>query len=335
MDFSLEELKEFLTKEKQAAYHAKQIFSWIYKKSIQDFNSMSDLSKKLRQILERDLIFEKLLVKKSQTSRDGTQKFLFELDDGNLIESVAIPQDNRNTFCISTQVGCKFKCKFCASGAFGFKRNLEVSEILNQVLFLKQFKQPTNIVFMGIGEPLDNYENVLKAIRIINSKEAFNIGARRITISTCGIIPGIKKLMKENLQVELSVSLHASDNKTRDLLLPINKTYPLEKLIDVCREYYKRTKRQVTFEYVLIKDLNCRKIDADNLAELLVGFDAKINLIPCNEVKEPGFLPPNKLDVLFFKQALMDTGLKVTLRKERGRDIEAACGQLKWQYLRK
>ena len=288
-NYSLEELKGVFKQWRLPSYNARQVFSWIYQKKAGSFEAMTNLSLDLRSRLKERLVFKPLELvppsearrdpasltisgKKLRESADGTKKFLFRLEDGNLIESVLIPVKERLTACLSSQAGCSFSCGFCASGISGFKRNLETGEITGQLLEIKRGLVPdralTNVVFMGTGEPLDNYDNVLKAIRTINSRDGFNIGARRITISTCGIIPGIKRLSLEGLQIELSVSLHASDDKTRTRLMPVNKKYPLVDLISACREYAFVTKRQVTFEYVLIKGINCSKEAADNLRAL-------------------------------------------------------------------
>lgn len=337
-NLSLEDLKIILEKLGQKPFHARQIFSWIYKKGIEDFDLMSDLSFELRRALKENLYFTKLVAEEIKKSQDGTEKFLFKLEDGSLIESALIPAKNRSTICISSQVGCKFSCKFCASGLGGFKRNLNIAEIASQVLFIKKYSQDkkiTHIVFMGTGEPLDNYENVLKAMRIFNSPDGLNIAARRITISTSGIIPGIKKLAQENLQIELSVSLHAADNKTRNLLMPINKKYPLQELINELRINFKKTGRQITFEYILIHNLNCDLESAKRLGSILKGFDFKLNLIPYNKIEEFGFEPPTKLEVLFFQNELTKKGIRSTLRMPRGRDINAACGQLRYYATKK
>ncbi|MCX5703122.1 MAG: 23S rRNA (adenine(2503)-C(2))-methyltransferase RlmN, partial [Candidatus Omnitrophica bacterium] len=269
-------------------------------------------------------------------SKDGTVKFLFELKDKNFVEAVSIPAKGRTTVCLSTQVGCKFACRFCASGISGFKRNMTCGEIIEELWQLKNNSpgiKITHIVFMGIGEPLENYDNVLKAIRIINSKHSFNIGARRITISTSGIIPGIKMLMNEGLQIELSISLHAADEKTRSSLMPINKKYPLRDLIAACREYIKKTHRQITFEYILIDKLNSDLQNAQKLSTILKGLRlSKVNLIPSNPIAELKIWPPKAKDVLLFRDYLLRQGINVTLRKPRGQDIEAACGQLRLRY---
>ncbi len=333
-EFTLDELKKVLVAWGLPEFHARQIFSWIYKRGISDFSLMSDLSADLRRKLEENFYIASLKLIQAVESKDGTKKFLFALKDDNLIEAVIIPANKRITGCISTQAGCKFACRFCASGLSGFKRNLTAAEMLEEVLSLKNNSpgELTHVVFMGTGEPLDNYENVLKSIRIINSGEGLQIGARRITISTCGIIPGIKKLSEENLQVELSISLHAADEKTRSGIMPVNKKYPLKELIKACHEYIRKTDRQITFEYILVKDLNSDLQNARNLSTILKGMNCKVNLIPANFIKECGIMPPQKLEILLFRDYLLKHGINVTLRKERGQDIEAACGQLRLRY---
>ena len=337
-ELTLNELEGVLRKAGKPAFHARQIFSWIYKREALDFLDMSDLPIELRRRLREDFFILGLKIGKALESRDGTKKFLLLTKDKNFIEAVSIPQEKRITGCISSQVGCKFKCSFCASGLSGFKRNLTSQEMLDELLYLKNNtlnKKLTHIVCMGTGEPLDNYDSVLKTIRIINSPDTFNIAARRLTISTCGIIPGIKRLAKEKLQVELSVSLHAADNKTRSRIMPVNKAYPLLTLIDACRNYIEETGRQITFEYVLIKGINSDLQSAQNLVKILKGLNCKVNLIPVNTVKEFNFSPPGKIEILFFKNYLLKAGLNITLRKPRGQDIEAACGQLKFGYEKK
>lgn len=314
---------------------AGQVFGWIYKKSARDFNQMSNLPLGLRKRLNENYSLSCLKLIQKQQSEDKTEKFLFQLRDKNFIEAVSIPAKDRVTGCISSQAGCKFSCSFCASGQAGFKRNLDPAEIIEQALYLRDYsaaKKLTHIVFMGTGEPLDNYDNVLSSIRLINSRQGLGIGARRITISTCGIIPGIERLAREKLQVELSVSLHAANNATRDKLMPVNKKYPLEQLMRCCRDYAEKTNRQVTFEYILIKDINSGLPDARGLAIMLKGFDCKVNLIPANPVQELGILPLFISRVKIFQNALIRSGVKVTLRQARGQDIAAACGQLRLKY---
>ena len=243
-----------------------------------------------------------------------------------------IPTQARATVCISTQAGCKFRCGFCASGLGGLSRHLSCAEIVAQVLYVKNNNPEhvlSHIVFMGIGEPLDNYDNVVKAIRIINSPYGINIAARRITISTCGLIPQIKKLSQEGIQVELAVSLHGSSNENRNILMPVNRKYPLSDLIAACKEYIKATHRQVTFEYILIKNVTCTEECAKELGYLLKGMICKMNLIPYNKVEEFSHEPPSKMEMLYFKKKLSEVGVHATIRMPRGRDVSAACGQLR------
>ena len=338
-ELSLVELKDKLRQWQHPDFHAAQILRWIYQRGVQEFSQMTDLSAGLRRKLDENFSLGNLRLKSILASRDGTEKFLLQLGDGHLIESVMIPTQARFTGCVSTQVGCKFACLFCASGMGGFKRDLTVAEILGQVLYLKynsQAKNLTHLVFMGIGEPLDNYDNVLRAVRTLNSKDGLGLGARRITISTCGIIPGIRRLSEEKLQIELSVSLHSADDRTRSLLVPVNKKYPLKDLIAACQEYIKKTKRQITFEYVLIKDINSSLSNAQKLTGLCrILKTCKVNLIPANIVGEKQIQPPNKLEILLFRDRLLKSGINVTLRKARGGDIQASCGQLRLRYEKK
>lgn len=334
-NFTLVELENILTNWKQPCFHARQILSWIYQKNIKDFDQMSNLSLDLRKRLKDNFCLSSIKLIKVLMSIDGTKKLLLELKDKNLIEAVIIPAKERVTGCISTQVGCRFGCSFCASGRLGFKRNLTCAEIVQEVLYLKNnspCKKLTHLVFMGMGEPLDNYDNVLKAIRIINSPFGFNIGARRITISTVGLIEGIEKLSAEGLQIELSISLHAADEKTRSLIIPINKRYSLKALILAAKKYIKKTNRQITFEYILIKGINSDLQNAKNLGKILRGLNCKVNLIPANGLGEFNIEPPPKSEILLFRDSLLNSGINVTLRKPRGQDIEAGCGQLRLRY---
>jgi len=335
-NLNLKELKELLGKWGFSGFHSRQIFYWIYKKKVLDFSEMTDLPLELRQKLKENFYACSLKLVKRLLSKDKTEKFLLELEDKSYIEAVMIPAQKRFTGCVSTQVGCKFACRFCASGLLGFKRNLTSTEILDEVLILQKNSlagQITHLVFMGIGEPLANYENLLRAIRIINSSDAFNIGARKITISTCGIIPGIKKLLEENLQIELSISLHSVDDKIRTLLMPVNKIYPLAELISACKEYIEKANRQITFEYILIKDVNSDLPSARKLTNILQDLKlCKVNLIVANPIRELNIESPSKLEVLLFRDYLLKAGINATLRKPRGQDIQAACGQLRLKY---
>jgi len=335
-ELSLKELEDKLLSWGSPKYYARGIFDWIYQKGAYEFSRMSNLPAPLRKKLTDEFSILGLALADLQESSDKTIKFLFELADKNLVEAVSIPTARRVTGCISSQVGCKFSCKFCASGLEGFKRNLSVGEILDEVFYLKNNAQEvdlTHIVFMGTGEPLDNYENVLKAIRVINSPQGFNIGARRITISTSGIIPGIKKLQFEDLQIELSISLHVADDKLRSQIMPVNRKYPLADLISCCQEYIAKTNRQITFEYILIKGFNSDISAAEKLISLLKDLRlAKVNLISANPILELKIFPPIEREVLLFKNKLFASGINVTLRKERGQDIDAACGQLRLRH---
>jgi len=293
---------------------------------------MSNLASVLRARLKKDYKFSEPVVLQKDISSDGTTKILFELKDKEKVETVLIPTPTRATVCVSTQAGCKFACRFCASGIGGLKRNLDCAEILDQVLYMKKIakaKPLSHIVFMGVGEPLDNYDNLIKAVRTINSSKGINIAARRITISTCGLIPKIEKLAGEGMQIELAVSLHGSSNESRNVLMPINKKYPVKDLIEACRRYNKATKRQITFEYIMIKDVTCTDEAARQLGRLLKGLLCKINLIPYNPVDEFEHQPPSRNKMFSFRNHLQKFGIFATIRQPRGQDVSAACGQLR------
>ncbi|NQT33205.1 MAG: 23S rRNA (adenine(2503)-C(2))-methyltransferase RlmN [Candidatus Omnitrophica bacterium] len=328
--FTIEELEEEVTSMAQPAHRARQIFLWLNGKGASDFSEMSDLSKNFVTELKKKFYIEELKCEKHLTSADGTEKFLWKLKDGEHIETVFISEGKRKTLCLSSQVGCKIKCCFCASGIRGFIRNLEASEIVSQVLQVQKSSKfrITNIVFMGMGEPFDNYDNVLKAIRIINHPAGIGIGARKITVSTCGITPAILKLAEEGLQVELSVSLHAANNELRNKLVPINRKYSLKDLLDCCMEYYRKTGRVITLEYALIKGCNDSMKDADDLAAAAKRLKAKVNLIACNPYEDLSYEGPDKKHAGKFKDRLISLGITATLRKSKGSDILAACGQL-------
>ncbi len=332
-DFSLRELEAELSKLGEKPYRARQIFEWIYQKGASDFNEMSNLPASLRETFQQKLRISSYNIIKRQISKlDGTRKYLFGLEDGETIEAVLIPAQGRNTVCLSSQVGCAFGCRFCASGLAGIKRDLCCSEILDQILGISndlKGERITNVVMMGMGEPLANYDNVMKAIAILNSPFGFGIGARKITISTSGYIPGIKRFMKEKSQIELSVSLHGATEEVRSYLMPINKKYPLEELMKVCRDYVKEKNRIITFEYVLIKDVNASREDANALSKLLSGLSCKVNLIPFNPVSNFDFLPPADKDIKEFQKVIKNSGINSTIRTQRGADIAAACGQLR------
>ena len=329
-DLTLEELTEEIVAAGEPPHRARQIFSWVNQKNTGSFDKMSDLPRSLVPRLKKKYYIGTLACKERLRAKDGTEKFLWQLEDGNYVESVLIKEKNRKTLCLSTQVGCRFKCSFCASGAGGFTRNLRPSEITGQVLAAQSLAKcrATNIVFMGMGEPLDNYRNLEKAIKIINHPKGIGIGARKITVSTCGIVPGILKLKDIGLQVELSVSLHAASDRLRDELVPVNKRYPLEKLMKACEKYYEDTGRVVTLEYTLIKDRNDLLGDADKLAKIARRLKAKVNLIGCNPYSDKDPAMPSAGRVQAFKDRLRSRGVTTTVRVSKGGDIMAACGQL-------
>jgi len=314
-------------------YRVRQIFRWLYGSGVGSFDEMTDIPATLRRRLDAGFRISSLEVLDLKVSpADGTTKYLFALEDANTIESVLLPEGERGTICLSSQAGCKFACAFCASATAGFARNLSQGEILNEAIFIKNANPAariTNLVFMGIGEPFDNYDNVLGAIRIFNDKDAFGIGARKITISTCGLIPGIKKLAREGLQIELSVSLHSASDSVRSRLLPVNKRYPLDKLIAACRDYADTTNRIVTFEYVLIDGVNSSAEDAARLAGLVKGVKCKVNVISYNKVSGSPYREPSAGGIRIFMKALKDSGVNATHRKPKGEAIDAGCGQLR------
>lgn len=315
------------------AYRAKQIFKWLYVKLAKSFDDMTDIPSGMREMLKNNFHLTRMTALDSKCSKlDGTTKYLFKLEDANTVETVFLPEASRGTICLSSQVGCKYGCSFCASAPFGFVRNLKTSEILDEVIEVKLAHPKdriTNLVFMGIGEPMDNYLNVLKAIRIINDPDAFNIGARRITISTCGIIPGIERLKTEGLQVELSVSLHSAKDDVRSGLVPINKKYPIKDLIAACKDYTRDTGRVITFEYVLMKGKNSSASDSQALTDLLKKVKCKVNVISYNDTSAKGYLQPSSGEIKGFMDVLKKSGINATKRKSKGQDIDAGCGQLR------
>ena len=331
---SFEDLCRYLESKDEKSFRAQQIWEWIYAKGVWSFADMKNLSQSLRDQLARDFVLKPFAIDKKEISEDGTTKFLFDLDDHQKIETVLIPTDSRTTVCVSTQAGCKFGCRFCASGIGGWIRNLTCAEIVTQIQHVKEEsrkhdKPLSHIVFMGIGEPFDNFDNLMKAIRIINDKKGFNIGARRITVSTCGVIPKIKLLAVEGLQIELAISLHGFDNPSRNVLMPVNRKYPFDDLMEACREYIKATKRQITFEYILIKDVTCTDEAVMALKKAFSGLICKMNLIPYNPVSEFDHQTPLRKEMYLFRDRLAEFGVHATIRTPRGRDISGACGQLR------
>jgi 23S rRNA (adenine2503-C2)-methyltransferase len=329
-DFSFAELRAELESWGEPAYRAKQVFEWIYQKGADSFAAMTDLPKGLRQRLENKFRLGILELAEKLRSEDGTEKFLFRLSDGRLIETVLILSIGRRTLCLSTQVGCKFACVFCASGAGGFERNLLPSEMLGQVLFLRDRLEVrlTNFVFMGMGEPLDNLDNLVRTVRIMNSREGMSIAARRITVSTVGIVPAIEKLEGLGLQVSLSLSLHATTDELRSRLLPANRKYPLAEVIKAGAHYARTTGRMITIEYILISGLNDLEADARRLVSIARRLRAKVNLIPYSPGCGPRFAPSPAPRMQAFVQVLENLGVETTIRRSKGADIRAACGQL-------
>ena len=336
---SLKDLGNYLIENSMKPFHGKQIFRWLYHKRVRSFDEMSDISKKMIEKLKEDFSMEELGIVSMQTSKDGTKKFLFEMDDGSLVESVLMVFDYGFSACLSSQVGCNMSCNFCASGLLKKQRDLRSDEIVSQALMIqreldKDGERLGNIVVMGTGEPFDNYDNVMKAMSIINEPLGLEIGARHISISTCGLVPGIRRFAKENLQYNLAISLHAPNNTLRDTLMPINKAYPLEVLFDALHEYCSLNNRRLTFEYLLLKDVNDSPKQADQIAELLKGMNAYINLIPYNKVDEKDYETSSDENALRFYDLLKKRNVAVTLRQKKGDDIDAACGQLRAKTLK-
>lgn len=329
----LKELEDFAQELGLQKYRGSQLFHWVYGKGVDSLDMMTDLSRETRELLSDKAYISTLREVKKQLSSDGTEKFLFELEDGHRIESVLIPEEDRLTLCISTQVGCGMECAFCLTGKGGLARNLKSSEIVNQVLHvqkgLPERKVVTNIVIMGMGEPLSNYNNVVKAIEILKHPLGPAIGARRITLSTAGLVPVIKKLGESNLKVNLAISLNASTDDQRNQIMPINRKYPLKTLIEACREFPLRKGRMLSFEYVLLEGVNDSPEDARRVSNLLKGIPCKINLIPFNEFPGAPYKRPPEKSVLRFQEILTSNNYSVFIRKPRGRDILAACGQLR------
>ncbi|MDI9477937.1 MAG: 23S rRNA (adenine(2503)-C(2))-methyltransferase RlmN [Bacillota bacterium] len=337
---SRNELKKWFKKEAYPEFRAEQVFNWIYKNGVTDFAAMKNIPADLRRELEaKAYVKSNLLLEESRHADDGTIKFLWKLADGQYIESVYLPypEEKRHSVCISSQVGCGMNCSFCATAKGGLVRNLTTGEIIDQVLGIQReisreeygFPPISNVVFMGMGEPLANLSAVLKAVEILNDEKGFGIGMRRITISTCGLVPGIRELARMDLQLVLAISLNAPNNQVRDYLMPINKKYPIEDLLAAVRFYIKETKRRVTFEYILIDKINNSPDQARELANLLQGILCHVNLIPLNPVQGFDHHRPGEASIKLFRDILKEHGIESTLRQERGTGIEAACGQLR------
>jgi 23S rRNA (adenine2503-C2)-methyltransferase len=329
-NYDLAGLENIITKNSQPKYRARQLFKWLFQKSAKDFVAMTDLPRGLLEELEKGFFISKASCSEKCISRDGTTKLLFGLEDGHFVETVVIPSRTRNTICLSTQAGCRFRCAFCASGMRGFFRNLTTAEILNQIIYVRDTLKTdiTNYVFMGMGEPLDNYDNLITALKIMNHKDGLNIGARRITVSTCGITAGIKKLGNFDMQVNLSLSLHAVTDKTRSSIMPVNKRYPIEPLVAAVDDYIEKTGRMITLEYILIPGVNDSISDAVDLANIARYLRGKINLIPYSHIPGLKFKPPDRHLLELFLNRVKQRHAHIILRESKGKDIHAACGQL-------
>lgn len=334
-DYNLEELKEKFIEIGEKKYRAEQTFKWLYKENVTSFNDMTNLSIELRNKLNELFYIPIFHIIKKQESRDGTKKYLFDVGDGNAIETVLMKYKYGYSICVSSQIGCKMGCKFCASTGIAFVRNLTAGEIVEQLQAVEREENVriSNIVFMGIGEPLDNYDNVIKAIRIINNDNGIAIGARHISISTSGIVPKIYKLADEKIQCTLSISLHSPVDEKRSELMPVNKVYNIEELIKACKYYIEKTNRRVSFEYALAKERNDNLDDAKKLIKLLRGINCHVNLIPINEIKNSEFKKSTNENIIKFRDYLNSKGIVATIRRELGSDIDAACGQLRRKNL--
>ena len=329
------ELSDYVESLGEKKFHAKQIYKWLHKINVESFDDMTDISKSLREKLKENCYIDTLQIITVQKSKDGTHKFLIKLFDNNAIESVFMRYNHGNTLCVSSQVGCKMGCSFCASTKDKFRRSLFASEIEGQIITVQKYmnEKISNVVYMGIGEPLDNYDNVVKSIKQINNPNGLGIGARHISLSTSGVVPNIYRLADEKIQATLSISLHAVTDEKRQEIMPIAKKYSLKELLDACKYYIMQTGRRISFEYALINSVNDSKEDALALIKLLRGMLAHVNLIPVNEIKERDFKKSNENNIENFMNILNSAGIVTTVRRELGKDIDAACGQLRQRYL--
>ena len=336
-DYTLEELKEEMKEFGEKPFRAEQIYKWLYEARISDFDEMTNLSLELREKLKQIYEIKEFKILKKQEASDGTKKYLFDVLDGNAIETVLMEYHHGFSICVSSQIGCKMGCKFCASTGIPFARNLSSGEIIEQIMAVERDANVriSNIVFMGIGEPLDNYDNVVKAIRIINHPKGLNIGARHISISTSGLVPKIYQLAEENIQSTLSISLHATTDEQRSKMMPVNNIYHIEELLQACKDYIEKTHRRISFEYALAKENNDNLEDAKRLVKLLKGMLCHVNLIPINKIENGAYTKSSNENIMKFRDYLNDHGIVATIRRELGSDIDAACGQLRRKNLKK
>ncbi|WP_026495270.1 23S rRNA (adenine(2503)-C(2))-methyltransferase RlmN [Butyrivibrio sp. WCD3002] len=331
-----EELTNKIKEMGESGFRAGQIYDWMHKKQARSFDEMTNLSKALRDKLAAECDFVSLRIERVQESAiDGTRKYLFALSDGNLIESVFMKYKFGNSVCVSSQVGCRMGCRFCASTLDGVERNLTASEILDQIYSIMKDtgEKISRVVVMGSGEPLDNYDNILRFIQLLSDENGLNMGQRNITVSTCGIVPNMYRLADEKLQINLAISLHASNQAKRQELMPIANKYSIDELMEACRSYFEKTGRQLTFEYSLVGGVNDTDDDADELAALLSDLNCVVNLIPVNPIKERDFVESTRKRVLDFQKRLEKRHINATVRREMGRDIDGACGQLRRRHL--
>ncbi len=334
-DYNLDKLEEELKEMGEKPFRAKQIFQWLYEEKVQSFDEMTNLSLELREKLKKNYTICNFNILKKQESKDGTIKYLLDVLDGNAIETVLMRYHHGNSICVSSQIGCKMGCKFCASTGIKFIRNLTSGEIVEQIVKVEQDtgERISNVVFMGIGEPLDNYDNVVNAIRMINHPKGLNIGARHISVSTSGLVPKIYQLAEENIQCTLSISLHATNNQKRSSMMPVNRTHSIEELLQACHDYIAKTNRRISFEYALAKDNNDNLEDAKELVKLLKGMICHVNLIPINKIENGEFAKSSNENIMRFRDYLNEHGIVATIRRELGSDIDAACGQLRRKNL--
>ena len=329
--FTIEQLTALMKELGQPGFRAKQIFHWVHQKQAAEFSQMTDQPKALIARLEQDFYIAQHKVRRCQRSKDGTVKYLFELADGNCIETVLMRYNYGNTVCVSTQVGCRMGCRFCASTQVGLVRNLEAGEIAAEIYGVMRDtgERVSHVVLMGIGEPLDNFDNVMDFLEIVSCADGINIGMRNFSLSTCGLVPMIDKLAEKKLQLTLSVSLHAPENTMRSSMMPVNNAYPVEQLIAACRRYQQTTGRRISFEYSMVRGVNDSDQTAAMLAKLIRGMGAHVNLIPINPVDGSPYSASDDANVRRFQQRLMDLGVNATVRRRLGQDISAACGQLR------
>ncbi len=330
------QLKEALKELGEKEFRSRQLYEWLHKRGVDSFGEMTNLSKDLRERLEQTFELKNTKMVEVQTSKlDGTSKFLFALNDGKVIESVLMKYKHGNSVCISSQVGCRMGCNFCASTLGGLERNLEPSEMLSQIYEIQKIsgERVSNVVVMGTGEPFDNYENLIQFLKLITDENGLNISQRNITVSTCGLVPKIYDLAREKLQITLAISLHAPNDSLRKTLMPVANSYSVEEILEACHHYYKETGRRLTFEYSLCKGVNDREEEAIQLAKRLKGLNCHVNLIPVNPIKERNYRHSDISNIEKFKKILEKYRINVTIRREMGSDIDAACGQLRKSYI--